>query len=315
MSYQMNPIEREADGAMIIRFLYRNRKIYLGVVILAIIAALIFSAVVKPKYDAHAIVFPVQNNLIESVVENPVFGYDVEADRMLQVLYSDEVFDSCAVKFNLYSEYGFDPTLPESRDELKEAFYKRVSFSRSQYVSIIISATTDDPQMSADLVNYIISLSDGIRNRIYKKNLLIAYQSLEKEYSDRRNNLDRMTDSVTQLRSSTSAEVLTMMNNQVVLKNNDQSTSREQTALERLLNNYLYEQSQVNDLSGRYLRAKTQYERPTTQVFVLQYAQPSYKKVSPDFMKNILVTVLCSLIFLTGFILLRDKLSKITLRD
>lgn len=311
----MNPIRRDTDGAVVLKFLYRNRTLYLATLVVAVFAGIGVSFLIKPKYNSYAIVFPVQNNSIESVVDNPVFGYDVEADRLLQVLHSDEVFDSCVAKFHLYAVLKIDSGLAEGRDRLKEKFHARVSFSRSQYVSIIISATMTDPQMSADLVNYIITLSDGIRNRIYKKNLQIVYQSLEKEYTERRNHLDLMTDSITKLRASTSIEVLTMMNNQIVLKNNNSATAKEQTYLERLLNNYLYEQSQVNELAGRYAKAKTQYERPTTQVFVVQFAKPSYLKQSPDYLLNTLVTVLCSLIFVTGVVLLRRKLNTIDLRD
>ncbi len=315
MGYQMNPINNEPDGALLIQFLYRNRKVYLLVVILAILGGIVTSMMITPKYYSNAILFPVQNNSIESVVDNPVFGYDVEADRMLQVLYSEEVLDSCAVKFDLYLLLNVDASKPEGRDELKEKFYRQVSFTRSQYVSIVIAATTDNPELSAQLVNYIISLSDGIRNRLYKRNLSIVYQSLEKEYNERRNHLDIMTDSVTALRGATSIEVLTMMNNQVVLKNNNSSTAKEQTNLERLLNNYLFEQTRINDLYERYVRAKTQYERPATQVFVLQYAKPSYQKRSPNYTTNVLVSVICSLLFLSGFILLRDKLKSIKLSD
>lgn len=311
----MNPIQHDADGAVILKFIFKNRKLYLATTIVAIIAGIAVTFFITPKYNSYAIVFPVQNNSIESVVDNPVFGYDVEADRLLQVLHSDEVFDSCVTKFHLYSVLEIDSSLADGRDRLKEKFHDRVSFSRSQYVSIIISATMADPQMSADLVNYIITLSDGIRNRIYKKNLQIVYQSLDKEYMERRNHLDLMTDSITKLRASTSIEVLTMMNNQIVLKNNDAATAKEQTYLERLLNNYLYEQSQVNELAGRYAKAKTQYERPTTQVFVVQYAKPSYLKQTPDYLLNTLITVLCSLVFITGFVLIRNKLNTIDLRD
>lgn len=307
----MNPIDNDTDGAHLLRFIYRNRKIYLAIILISLITGIGVSLLMKPRYNSFAIVFPVQNNSIESVVDNPSFGYDVEADRMLQTLYSEEVFDSCASKFDLYKLMGVDASLPESRDHLKQKFYDFVSFKRSQYVSIIISATTPDPQLSADLVNYIISLSDGIRNHIYKKNQYIVYQSLEKEYSGRRNNLDLMTDSVARLRGLTSVEVLTLMNNQVVLKDNNSQNPKEQTSLERLLNNYLFEQSQVNQLYERYQHAKTQYERPATQVFVLQYAKPSYLKRSPNFIMNTLITLLCSLVFLTGYILLRNKLKSI----
>ena len=311
----MNPIDKETDGALFVRFLFRYRKIYLGVLVFSIVTGLIVSALMKPKYNSLGIVFPVYNNSIESVVENPVFGYDVEADRLLQVLYSEEVFDSCTVRFDLYSVFGVDPNLPESRDELKEEFESRVSFERTQYVSIVISASTTDPELSAELVNYIINLSDGIRNRIYKKNLFIVYQSLEREYNARRNNLDRLTDSVTSLRQSTNIEVLTLMNNQVVLKNNTTSAPRQQTQLERLLNNYLYEQNQVNLLAERYQRAKTQYERPTTHVFVLQLAKPSYLKRSPDFLINTLASAGICLLLITGFLLMRDKVKSIQLND
>jgi uncharacterized protein involved in exopolysaccharide biosynthesis len=315
MSYQMKPIENDADGTQIIRFIYRYRKLYIIIALVAIAGGIAISAMMKPRYHSFGILFPAQNQSIESVVDNPVFGYDIEADRLLQVLYSEEVLDSCAEKFDLYNVMQVDPNVATARDQLKEKFHQCVSFSRSQYVSIVISANTIDPQMSADLVNYIINLSDGIRNRLYKKNLSIVYLSLEKEYNERQNYLDLLTDSVTALRAETNIEVLTTMNNQVVLKDNNTSSAKEQTNLERTLNNYMFEQSRLNDLAERYRKAKTQYERPATHAFVLQYATPSYQKRSPDYLANSLISLLCALVFLTGFLLMRDKLKSINLRD
>ena len=315
MAYQMNQIENEPDGLHVIRFLFRYRKIYLFILLLSILGGIVISVLMKPKYNSFGILFPAQNQSIESVVDNPVFGYDVEADRLLQVLHSEEVIDSCAAKFDLYTVLDVNANEPGARDHMKEKFNQAVSFSRSQYVSIVISATTTDPQLSADLVNYIIDLSDGIRNRLYKKNLFIVYQSLEKEYKERQGYLDLLTDSVTTLRSTTNIEVLTTMNNQVVLKSNSTTSSSAQTNLERLLNNYMFEQSRLNDLAERYRKAKTQYERPATHAFVLQNAQPSFRKISPNYLANILISALCAFIFLTGFLLLNDKLKSLDLRD
>lgn len=315
MTNQTNSPEKEADGTLLIRFFYRYRKIYLIVFLVSILGGLGVSLLLTPRYYSYAILFPVYNSSIESVVDAPVFGYDVEADRLLQVLYSEEVFDSCAAKFNLYQLMDVDSNTADARDELKEKFYDEVSFGRSQYVSVVISANTPDPQLSADMVNYIIRLSDGIRNRIYKNNLYIVYKALEGEYKAKRNQMDLMSDSVTALRMETSIEVLTMMSNQVVLKSNNATTSKEQTNLERLLNNYLFEQSRLNDLSERYMKAKTQYERPATQAFVLQYAKPSYKVRTPDHVINMLISVLCALVFLTGFLLMREKLMSMDLHD
>jgi uncharacterized protein involved in exopolysaccharide biosynthesis len=70
----------------------------------------------------------------------------------------------------------------------------------------------------------------------------------------------------------------------------------------------------INDLSERYQKAKNQYERPATKVFVLQYAKPSYLRRSPSFILNITIALVCALLFLTGYLLLKGNI-KAALRD
>jgi uncharacterized protein involved in exopolysaccharide biosynthesis len=299
------------DGTHIIRFVHRNKKFYLYGSLIAVAAGLILTFLITPKYTSYGVFFPVYNNSIESVVDNPVFGYDVEADRMIQILYAEEVIDSCNAEFNLYERFEIDPKEPEARDILKKEFLQTVNFSRSPYVSIIVSATTPDPQFSSDLVNYILSLCDGMRNRIYKKNIELAYLNLKREYQAKKEYLDDLTDSVAELRAQTSVEVVSMINNQVVLKSTGGGNSRIQTELERVINSYLYETKRLNDIAERLDKAKTQYDRPTTKIFILQQATPSYYKASPGFLVNISVSLACGLLFITGFRLLREKLNDI----
>lgn len=301
------------DGTQVIRFIHRNRKFYLFGSIAAIVAGLVLTLLITPKYMSYGVFFPVYNNSIESVVDNPVFGYDVEADRMIQILYAEEVIDSCNAKFKLYERFGIDPNEPEARDLLKKEFLETVNFSRSPYVSIIVSATTPDPQFSSDLVNYILSLCDGMRNRIYKKNIELAYINLKREYQTKKEYLDDLTDSVANLRSQTNVEVVSMINNQVVLKSSGGGNSRIQTELERVINSYLYETKRLNDIAERLDKAKTQFDRPTTKIFVLQQAKPSYYKASPSLIVNLSVSLACGLLFITGFRLLREKLNGVKL--
>jgi uncharacterized protein involved in exopolysaccharide biosynthesis len=86
-----------------------------------------------------------------------------------------------------------------------------------------------------------------------------------------------------------------------------------QTELERVINSYLYETKRLNDIAERLDKAKTQYDRPTTKIFVLQQAKPSYYKASPSFIVNISVSLACGLLFITGFRLLREKLNGVKL--
>lgn len=301
------------DGTQVIRFIHRNRKFYLFGSAIALVVGAILTLLMTPKYMSFGVFFPVYNNSIESVVDNPVFGYDVEADRMIQILYAEEVIDSCNAKFHLYNRFEIDSTEADARDLLKKEFMETVNFSRSPYVSIIVSATTPDPQFSSDIVNYILSLCDGMRNRIYKKNIELAYLNLKREYQTKKEYLDDITDSVADLRALTSVEVVSMINNQVVLKSTGSGNSKVQTELERVINSYLYETKRLNDIAERLDKAKTQYDRPTTKIFILQQAKPSFYKTSPNLLVNLSVSLGCGLLFITGYRLLREKLNNVKL--
>src|SRR4051812_26625425 len=102
----MEVFENEkADSLELFGFLFRKRKIIIGAVLSAMVLAIIGTFMIPKKYASYGIVFPVSNNNVESVIDSPTFGYDVEADRMLQLLESDELRDSVTQKFDLLTYY------------------------------------------------------------------------------------------------------------------------------------------------------------------------------------------------------------------
>jgi len=309
----MDVFENEkADSLELFGFLYRKRKIIIGAVLISMALAFVVTLLLPKRYVSYGIVFPVSNNNIESVIETPMFGYDVEADRMIQLLESDELRDSVTQKFDLLSYYKISHKDPDWHDQLREKFLGDVSFTRTPYMSIVISAETEKPDLSADIANYIIDYTDGIRSRIFKKNQSIAFHAIEKEYNDKKNVVDTLKAKMAKLRESSQSDLIAILNPQgLVQTSGTTGKSGSNTELERTLNQYLFEQSQLNDIAARYEKAKNSNDRPITQSYVVNRAQPSFKKVSPSFMINLSITGLATLVFSIIILLIGDKMAKV----
>lgn len=301
--------DEKADSQELIRFLIGKWKQIAIICLIALAGTAVVTFFLDKKYVSYGIIFPSNNNSVESVIDNPTVGYDVEADRLLQMLLSDAVFDSVCNRFDLIKYYDIDTANNDWRDKLHEEYSEDVNFTRSQYMSIIITARTSSPQLSADIVNYIIDRCDGLRNRIFKQNMLTAYQSIEKEYVAKKQRVDTLEKEIATLRSQTNAEMVLMPNGQYVVgTGNTPEKSAINTKLERTMNLYVYEQHRLNDISGRYDKAKAQYERPVTLVFVLDRATPSYHKVSPSYSVNLAAAGITTLVFSIFYFMLAERL-------
>ncbi len=305
--------DERTDGAEFFSFLYRKWKLIAGFLVISLVLCLVVTLCMPKRYVSQCVVFPAYNNNLESVIDNPIFGYDVEADRMLQLLASDEVRDSVTRKFNLLSYYGIDENAPDWRDQLREQFTKDIEFERTPYMSIIISAETEKPELSASIANYIIDLTDEIRNRIFKKNQLSAFHSIEKEYIEKKRVVDTLKVEMEKLRRESNVDLVAILNPQGLVQTSGSGGSKTSasTEFERTLNQYIFEQSRLNEIAARYEKARANSERPITQSYIVDRAKPSYKKVSPSLRLNLAVTAVASLAFSIVVLLMAEKFSKL----
>jgi uncharacterized protein involved in exopolysaccharide biosynthesis len=305
-------VEERPESIEFLRFIYSKRKPVLFTLLGALALATIVTFILPKRYSSSAIIFPVYNNNVESVIDNPAFGYDVEADRLLQLLESDEVRDSVVTKFNLDKYYEIDKSTMDWSDQLRQKFLNDVSFVRTPYMSIVIKVVTKEPELSAKMANYIIQLADGVRSRIFKKNELIAFHQVEKEFLAKQAEVDTLKNKINKLRGDSHSDLVALVNMQGFVQTlSGQEKTGTNTELERALNQYIFEQSRLNDIAARYERAKAHYESPITQVYVVDRARVSYKKVSPSLILNLAVAGFCSLIFSIGFLVFNEKLRMI----
>ena len=279
----------EQNSFYLFPFLIKNSKIIISFTLVSAVFAGLLTFFSKPQYSSTAILFPPSGSSLEYSIENPNFGYDIEADRMLQILQSTELKDSIAKKFNMAAYYKLDTTRVEWKDILTSRIKKAITFERTRYMSIEITATTRNPELSADIVNYILSSVNKIRDRLYKTNLSSTVSILKEEYTTQKLKADSLLFLITQKGSSGKGFSLSQdkEGRYTVVVNRP-----EDIVMAQLVNQFIFEQNRTNDIHAKYENAKNQLKRTVPGVYVLDKAVPSYKKIGASYSKNIGIAVL-----------------------
>jgi len=302
----MKEPQEKNELLQIIKFIYINYKTYLKAVLITIILSVLVTFLLPKKFKSTGIIFPTFSNSLEDTYNNPMFGYDVEADRILQLLQSQEIQDSINAKFDLVSYYELDTLDERWRDELRKEFLANINFSKTPFMSIEISARTKDPQLSANIVNAIIGLIDPIRNRILKQNILVAHNSISKEYRMQKNNLDSLVNLIKTMRDEYGNPAISLLANQEF--NFDNKKTGNNTLLEEKIDKYLLQKLIYNDIKIKYERVKTQLERPLPGVYVINQGVKSNKKISPSYLVNVSVITILTIIIVSLVLVLKLKL-------
>jgi len=302
----MKESEERNDLLRIIKFIYLNYKTYLKAIVITLVLSLIVTFLLPKQFRAKGIVFPTFSNSMEETYNNPMFGYDVEADRVIQLLQSQEIQDSLTSKFNLVNYYKIDSMDLMWRDELRKEIESDVNFTKTPFLSIEISAKTKDPQLSTDIVNTIIGLIDPIRNRILKQNVALAFKSINKEYQNQKNTLDSLVNLIKTMRDEYGNPAISLLSNQEFNFNSMAKTNY--TFLEERIDKYLIQKVIFNDVKVKYERIKSLLERPLPSIYVINHGVKSNKKVFPSYLLNLSITLIFTIVLVSLILVLKSKL-------
>jgi capsular polysaccharide biosynthesis protein len=314
----MDIFEKERqEGIDFIRVVLRNHRMILIFVAVACLATGIITWFIPKEYTSSGIVFPTETNSIDDVIRNPQFGYDVEADRLIQILSSRQIRDSISARFRLLDYFGIDTTDTDWYDQLKKKYEREVTFSKTTYMSIVISARTRSPEMSAEIVNTIIALANSTRDRLLKQNILLATKSLERESSILKMDLDSLSGVVDRLMSNKPGlRQFIQTDRYISMVFDKQQLGDDQTAqaLQIVINQYNVRLSWYYDVQSRLKNANLIEARPLPSVYVIETAVPSYKKSFPHLSLNLLVALAGSFLFISFGLFFYDKIKELRTR-
>jgi LPS O-antigen subunit length determinant protein (WzzB/FepE family) len=196
----------------LIQFAWKKKFTLMIITGIGAIASIIFSLMIHNRFSSRVIMFPaasvsVSKNLVETNVVTSdtkdilTFGEDEESERLLQILYSNQIREHIINKFDLMKHYEIDTKSRFPYTKLLKKYKKNVNFRRTEFLSIEIEVLDEDAQMAADIANEIAAYVDSVFYQVKSGRALEAFKIVEKEYNQSTTNIEEITDSLKTIRS------------------------------------------------------------------------------------------------------------------
>jgi tyrosine-protein kinase Etk/Wzc len=284
----------QLDKIKIIRFLFKYYKYLIIFPLISSIIAVGISFFIPKKYYSYGIVYPTAFNSVTKNLDNPTFGYDIDADRLIQIMESSQVKDSIIKKFDLIKYYEISKEDKDWHFQLMKKYKRDIKFERTNSMSVIISAKMKDPQLSADIVNEIIRVVDGARSNIIKPNIERAYLSLKDQYLRQKRIVDSLEKVIIDIRLETGINYPSLLPNSII--EFKPTVTKTNSSLELASIRYIAENDILYSVQKEMERARLQFEQPITGVYVTDYAIPNFHKASPSYSLNAILAFIISFV-------------------
>lgn len=192
MNNQMNG---EYNNSDLVGLIIRWWKQLLMVGMVALLLSVLFSSpfILTPKYKSFAVLYPA--NIIPMGVETPT-------EQMLQVLESDNVRDSVISLFDLYSHYEIKPESEAAKSEMIKEFQSNVTFSKTEYESVVVEVLDTDPVQARDMVNSIIYFFNRKERFLQKEKAIELVQILDYQVGKKKAEMDSMESVLSGIRKN-----------------------------------------------------------------------------------------------------------------
>lgn len=176
----------------LIAVLFKNKKAIIIVTIIAIVASVAASFIIKPKFKSTAVVFPV--NLSPTSEES-------NTEQLLQYFNSEEVKNRVAKNFDLYKHYDIDPNYKEAKSLFDFYFKSNVSISPTLYESIEITVRDESPEMAQKVAQGMIDETNKFIMELKRERLGEYIKNSQKAISRESKNIDSINYQINELRT------------------------------------------------------------------------------------------------------------------
>ncbi len=284
-----------------------DHKVTLSVITgIAAVVSIVVSLMIEEKYRSTVVMYPAENSSLSQSVLNTEaaskksitrFGQEQEAQELIQLLQSEQIYGRIRRKYNLGEHYGVSQNHPFRLTAIKKTYESRVNFDRTKYGSVKISVLDQDPDTAAMIANDISRLVDTVKNNMQQRRARKALRVVEDEFAELRNYVNSIETSLRQLRSKGVHDYESQaerFNQQlaIAIRNGNKKAVRE---LERRLDtlgkygspyvsqNLKLEETmlQFGKLRKSYQKAKADANSNISHKFIVNRAYPSDKKAYP----------------------------------
>lgn len=198
--------ENEASGlesANLLILLYKWRKPLIIISAAAAIVSAAVSLIIKEKYQSTVVMFATQQHsfgeqLLEQIKKEDVLAYGEEedAERLLQLINSDQIRNKIIEKYNLWEVYEIQREERGANTLIGKEYNDNVTARLTKFGSIEVSVLDEKPERARDMANDIAAYADTVANKMRTDRAMQAYHYAEASLKGLQAELKVMEDSM-----------------------------------------------------------------------------------------------------------------------
>jgi hypothetical protein len=200
-SQSTSGISLESSNLFIL--LYSWRKPILLVSIAAAVVSSGISLILKERYKSTVVLYAEQQHsfgaqLLEDVQKEDLltFGEEEDAERLLQMINSDQVRNKIIDKYQLWDVYEIQREQRGSNTLIAKEYQNNVSAQLTKFGSVEVAVLDEKPERARDMANDIALFADSVANRMRSERAMTAFKYAESSLQSVLNEVKTMEDSM-----------------------------------------------------------------------------------------------------------------------
>ncbi len=183
--------------------LYQWRKPIILVSITAAILSAVVSLLMKERYKSAVVLYAEQQHsfgaqLLEDVQKEDLltYGEEEDAERLLQMINSDQVRNKVIEKYELWDVYEIQRDQRGANTLIAREYQDNVSAELTKFGSVEVAVLDEKPERARDMANDIALFADSVANRMRSERAMTAFKYAEASLQSALNEVQVMEDSM-----------------------------------------------------------------------------------------------------------------------
>lgn len=199
---KMNTEQRSLESTNLLIMLYFWRKPILKVSIAAAILSAVVSLLMKDRYKSTVIMYAEQQHsfgaqLLEyGGADLITLGEERDAERLLQIINSDQVRNKIVEKYQLWDVYEIEKDRKGVVALIAQEYSENVYAQITKFGSVEISVLDESPERARDMANDIALFTDSLANRLRSDRAMTAFKQVETSLQSAKEDVRIMEDSM-----------------------------------------------------------------------------------------------------------------------
>ena len=191
------------ESTNLLVLLFKWRKPIIIVCAAAAVVSAVVSLLMKEKYKSMVTMYAEQQHsfgaqLLELVKTEDILAYGEEedAERLLQMINSDQVRNRIVEKYNLWDVYEIKREDRGANTLIAREYSDNVSAKLTKFGSVEVAVLDGDPQRAANMANDIAQFADSLSNRMRSERAMQAFVYAQNSLNNLQTEVQVMEDSM-----------------------------------------------------------------------------------------------------------------------